>query len=78
MWPVTADGLRKTFETARRKADLKHLHWHDLRHEAISRWFDMGLTLPEVRDMSGHATIDELSRYSHSSASSIAQKMKGE
>ena len=77
VWPVTIDALRKTFTTARIKAELESLHWHDLRHEAISRWFDMGLTTPEVQFMSGHRTIEELSRYSHASTKSVQQKLMG-
>ena len=75
VWQVTSDGLRKAFECARQKAGLEHLHWHDLRHEAISRFFDMGLTLPEVQSISGHSTPEELSRYSHASGQSILDKI---
>lgn len=75
VWPVTADSLRKTFETARSNAGLNDLHWHDLRHEALSRFFDLGLTVPEVQSISGHTTPDELSRYSHESGVNIHQKL---
>lgn len=76
--PVTKDALRKTFETARAAAGLDHLHWHDLRHEACSRLFEKGLTVPEVQSISGHSTPDELSRYSHASAKAVMQKIRGQ
>jgi integrase len=37
--PLTANALRLTFERARKRASLPHLRFHDLRHEAISRFF---------------------------------------
>jgi len=76
-FPITIDGLRKTFGTARAAAGLDYLHWHDLRHEGCSRLFEKGLTVPEVQAISGHRTPEELSRYSHHSASSLQQKMRG-
>ncbi len=37
----------------RSKAGIDDLHFHDLRHEAISRFFELGLTTPEVALISG-------------------------
>jgi hypothetical protein len=39
------------------------LHFHDLRHEAGSRWLEAGWPLHKVRDMLGHATIDQTDTY---------------
>ena len=44
---------------------LEDLHFHDLRHEAVSRFFEMGLTTPEVASISGHRDPRMLFRYSH-------------
>ena len=44
---------------------MEDLHCHDLRHEALSRFFEMGLTMPEVGFMSGHRDPRMLFRYSH-------------
>jgi hypothetical protein len=41
-------------------ACLENLRFHDLRHEALSRFFEMGLTTPEV---SGHRDIRMLMGY---------------
>ena len=75
--PITKESLRACWERVRAKAGLNHLHWHDWRHEAISRLFELGLTVPEVQSISGHATIDQLQRYSHPAASSIFAKVRG-
>src|SRR5438876_911189 len=38
----------------KRRAKIDNLHFHDLRHEAISRFFEKGLSTPEVALISGH------------------------
>ena len=35
-------------------AGITDLHFHNLRHEAKSRFFEMGLSVPEVALISGH------------------------
>jgi len=37
-----------------KRAGITDLHFHDLRHEAISRLFEKGLSIPEVALISGH------------------------
>jgi integrase len=49
----------------KRRAGLDDLHFHDLRHEALSRVFEMGLTTPEAASISGHRDPRMLFRYSH-------------
>ncbi len=39
------------------------LHFHDLRHEAGSRWQDGGVTLTLIRDWLGHSNIAQTSTY---------------
>ena len=41
------------------------LHFHDLRHEGISRLFEMGRTIPQVASVSGHRSWTSLKRYTH-------------
>lgn len=55
-------------ETNRVKAWLKD------PHEGISRLFEVGLTLPEVMQMSGHTTPTMLMRYTHLHVDPIAAK----
>jgi len=51
------------------------LHFHDLRHEAISRFCEMGLTLPEVALISGHRDPRMLFRYTHLKAEDVAKRI---
>ena len=41
------------------------LHFHDLRHEAVSRLFELGLNPMEVAAISGHRSMQMLARYTH-------------
>jgi len=45
--------------------DAERLHFHDLRHEGISRLFEMGWTIPKAASVSGHRSWQSLKRYSH-------------
>lgn len=72
---ITAHAISIAFGRACKRAKLTNLHFHDLRHEAISRLFERGLSLPEVATISGHKTWAMLRRYTHLSAESIAMKL---
>ena len=54
---------------------LEDLHFHDLRHEAISRLFEKGLSIPEVALISGHRDFRMLFRYTHLRAEDIAHRL---
>lgn len=54
---------------------LVDLHFHDLRHEAVSRLFERGLNMMEVASISGHKTLAMLRRYTHLKAEDIALKL---
>ena len=45
--------------------DEKRLHFHDLRHDGISRLFETGLNIPHVAAVSGHRSWTSLKRYTH-------------
>ena len=51
--------------------------FHDLRHEAISRFFELGCTMPEVMTISGHRTAAALDIYTHANTSSLIARLKG-
>jgi integrase len=62
VFPMSMEGLKQGWERVRVRAGLGDLHFHDLRHEAISRFCEMGLTIPEVALISGHRDIRMLFR----------------
>jgi integrase len=65
IFPVTHNALRLSWDRLMRNLDIKNLKFHDLRHEAISRYFEKGLSVPEVALISGHKTVSQLFRYVH-------------
>ena len=58
-----------------KRSGIEDLHFHDLRHEAISRFFERGLSVPEVALISGHKDPRMLFRYTHMNAQLIAAKL---
>jgi integrase len=76
VFPITANALRLAWERLVRRVGIENLRWHDLRHEAISRFFEMGLNAPEVALISGHRDPRMLFRYTHPRAEDVARKLK--
>lgn len=56
-----------------KKSDIDGLRFHDLRHEAVSRLFEMNLTVPEVAFISGHKTPSQLFKYAQINTLRIKQ-----
>jgi len=60
---------------AKNKANISDFRFHQLRHEAISRFFEKGLSIPEVALISGHKDVRMLFRYTHLKAEDILRKL---
>jgi integrase len=75
VFPVSANAFRLAWERLRRRAGVTGLRFHDLRHEAVSRFFEKGLTMPEVAAISGHRDARMLMRYTHPKPEAIADKL---
>ncbi|MGB2534045.1 MAG: tyrosine-type recombinase/integrase [Candidatus Puniceispirillum sp.] len=75
VFKITASGLQQAFRKLTSQLQIHNLRFHDLRHEAISSFFEMGLSVPEVQLMSGHRTLDQLMRYSHARIEEIRRKV---
>lgn len=65
LFPITPNSLRQGWEHIRLRAGCPDLHFHDLRHEAISRLFEAGLGIAEVATIAGHNDFRMLARYTH-------------
>ena len=61
-FPMSANAVRLAWDKLKKKGNIKDLHFHDLRHEAISRFFEKGLSTPEVALISGHKDVRMLFR----------------
>lgn len=77
----SATGERKPYdfteawESARERAEVPDLHFHDLRHEAVSRLVEAGLSDQEVAAISGHKSMQMLKRYTHLRAEDLVAKL---
>jgi integrase len=74
-FPVTPNGFRLAWDRLRSRAGLVDLRFHDLRHEAISRFFELGLNIPEVAVISGHKDPKMLFRYTHLRADDLVNRL---
>lgn len=54
---------------------LQDLRFHDLRHEATSRFFEKGLSLMEVGSITGHRDLRMLNRYTHLRAEDLVARL---
>ena len=65
LFPVKPDTLSQAFARACKRLEIENLRSHDLRHEAISRLFEKGLSVPQVAAITGHQDYRMLARYVH-------------
>lgn len=71
IFPFNPNSISAAFFRAIQKTDIKDMHWHDLRHEGISRLFEQGYAIQEVALVSGHTSWNMLRRYTHLSPESL-------
>jgi integrase len=57
--------VKTGFNGACRRAGIKGVRFHDLRHTAASRMVEAGIDLVTVKEIMGHASIQMTMRYAH-------------
>lgn len=78
VFQYTSNGIKSTWRFMIKKLGIENLHFHDLRHEAVSRLFELGtLDMLEVAAISGHKSLSMLKRYTHLKAQRLVRKMEG-
>lgn len=65
IFPFGTDAIGAAFTRAVALLGIDDLHFHDLRHDGVSRLFEMGLNIPHVAAVSGHRSWTSLKRYTH-------------
>ena len=65
IFPYKRTAISASFTRACHVLGIEDLRFHDLRHEGVSRLFEMGLTIPQVASYSGHRSWPSLQRYAH-------------
>ena len=71
---ISANCVRLAWERCRNKAGITDLRFHDLRHEAVSWFFEMGMSVLEVALISGHKDVRQLFRYTHLNPTNVFKK----
>ncbi|KVO15206.1 site-specific integrase [Burkholderia ubonensis] len=78
VFKYTSDGFKSAWRAMIKRLGIQDLHFHDLRHEAVSRLFELGtLDMMEVATISGHKSMQMLKRYTHLKASNLVAKLDG-
>ena len=72
---TTPNAVTQAFNRACKRINIQNLRFHDLRHEATSRFFELGLNTMEVSAITGHKTLSMLKRYTHLKAKDLALKL---
>ena len=75
VFPLSREAVKQSWQRLIRRAGIDDLHFHDLRHEAITRLFEKGLSVPEVALISGHRDYRMLFRYTHLRAVDLVKKL---
>jgi integrase len=57
-----------------KSAGIEDLRFHDLRREAVSRLFELGLNPMEAAAITGLKTLQMLKRYTHLRAADLVLK----
>lgn len=77
---VNANAFQKAWQRCKKRVACDHpdiltLRFHDLRHEAITHFFEIGLSVPEVALISGHRDPRIPFKYTHLRAEDIVEKI---
>jgi integrase len=73
--PIHPEALKGLWHRATRRADITGLRFHDLRHEATTRFFEKGLGVMEVAAITGHKDLRMLQRYVQLRPEDLARKL---
>jgi integrase len=76
VYSKSMEGFQSAWQRLIKRTGIVDLRFHDLRHEAISRFFEMGLSVPEVALISGHRDYRMLQRYTHLKPEQVALKLQ--
>jgi integrase len=64
-------NVRRSFDTACRRAKIMDFHFHDLRHTCAAWLIQAGVSITQVRDVLGHSTVAMTERYAHLAPDSV-------
>ena len=76
--PAISSVLGRGFKRITKRAECADLHFHDLRHEAVARFFERTtLQTMEIALVTGHTELKTLQRYANLRLAILASKLDG-
>lgn len=78
LFTYSSHGISRRFLGMVRRAKLEDLHFHDLRHEALSRFNAVGLSVFDIKTISGHKRVECLDVYIQPELDRIAKLIGGD
>lgn len=73
--PMSPNAVSLAWPRLTKRCGIRDLHFHDLRHEAISRFVERGLSVFEVQRISGHTDLRMLLRYVNLQVDDLVSKL---
>ncbi len=73
--PISKSSAGQAWGHLRGRAGSPDLHFHDLRHEAVTRLLERGFNVIETATISGHKELRMLQRYSHLRAVDLVDRL---
>lgn len=65
IFPYNAPSISASWTRACQFLEIVNLNFHDLRHDGVSRLFEMDWDIPRVASVSGHRDWNSMRRYTH-------------
>jgi len=75
VFPLNKGTVSVLFLRATRRAKIEDIHFHDLRHIALTRMSSKISNVLELAAISGHRELKMLQRYTHIKAEDLVQKL---
>jgi site-specific recombinase XerD len=63
--PLSDEGLKQVFTSARERAGLRRITCHELRHTCFTRLREAGMELEALQAQAGHRSLDTTRLYVH-------------
>lgn len=79
LFPVTKHYFHRNIKSGAKKAKIKKIRVHDLRHSHVSLLIDLGFSVVAIAERMGHESIDITYNYAHlfpSVQNQMAQKLQ--
>lgn len=69
-------NIQKTFSETVKRAKIKHITFHQLRHSAATRMVENGADLAVVKELLGHCNLNVTQLYTHAVPKRILEAIK--